>query len=56
MIIFNDLSELKEKLKQCTSEFYKKNTVAIRENFQLAKEYTLAENWIYNNILRIENI
>lgn len=51
MVIFSDLSELKEKLKQCTSEFYKKNTVAIRENFNLAKKYTLAEDWIYSNIL-----
>ena len=51
MIIFNDLLELRTKLKQCTVEFYQQNISAITENFKLAKEYTLAENWIYNNIL-----
>ena len=51
MIIFNDLLELKTKLKQCTVEFYQENISAIKENFELAKQYTLAEDWIYNNIL-----
>ena len=51
MIIFNDLLELKTKLKQCTVEFYQENISAIKENFKLAKQYTLAEDWIYNSIL-----
>ena len=51
MIIFNDITQLKEKLKQCTEEFYKDNISVIQENYELAKKYTLAEDWIYNNIL-----
>lgn len=51
MIIFNDILELKQKLKQCTVDFYNKNLSAIHENFELAKQYTLAEDWIYNNII-----
>jgi len=51
MIIFNDLIELKEKLKQCTEEYYVSIAPIIKENFELAKKYTLAEDWIYNNII-----
>ena len=51
MIIFNDLLELKEKLKMCTEEFYNEKLDAIKDNFEVAKKYTLAEDWIYDNIL-----
>lgn len=51
MIIFNDLLELKEKLKICTEKFYEEKLDVIRDNFEIAKKYTLAEDWIYDNIL-----
>lgn len=51
MIIFNDLIELQEKLKKCTEKFYNDRLDVIKENFDLAKKYTLAEDWIYNNII-----
>ena len=51
MIIFNDLLDLKEKLKLCTEKFYNEKLNVIRDNFETAKKYTLAEDWIYINIL-----
>lgn len=50
MVLFNDLTELKGRLEQCTEKFYEDNLSAVRENFELAKKYTLAEDWIYRNI------
>lgn len=49
MIIFNDLFDLKEKLKQCTPEFYESKKNAIVDNFNRVQYYQLAEDWIYNN-------
>ena len=51
MIIFNDLLDLKEKLKLCTESFYNNKLDTIKDNFYRAEKYTLAEDWIYNNIL-----
>ena len=51
MIIFDNLTELKEKLKLCTEEFYNERLNIIKDNLEVAKKYTLAEDWIYNNIL-----
>jgi len=51
MIIFHDLLELKEKLKLCTESFYNDKIDIIKDNFCRAEKYTLAEDWIYNNIL-----
>ena len=50
-IIFDNLSELKEKLKLCTPEYYESKLPAIRENFELASNYLLAEDWIYRNVI-----
>jgi hypothetical protein len=54
-IIFNDLHDLKDKLKNCTPEYYNSKIKAIAENFELAKKYILAEDWIYTNGL-VNNI
>jgi len=50
-IIFNDLYELKDKLKLCTPEYYDSKKDIIKENFEKAKDYILPENWIAKNIL-----
>lgn len=49
MIIFDNLLELKDKLKFCTQEFYEKNIEAIRQNFKTAHQYLCAEDYIYEN-------
>tara|TARA_Y100000361_G_C11161626_1_gene347791 strand:- start:1037 stop:1840 length:804 start_codon:yes stop_codon:yes gene_type:complete len=51
MIIFNDINELNQKLEMCTKETYYNKLPAVLENYELAKKYVLAEDWIYNNIL-----
>ncbi len=50
-IIFDTLSELKEKLKLCTVENYESKLPVIRENFELANKYLLAEDWIAENVI-----
>lgn len=52
-IIFNDLTELKEKLKYCTAEYYESKKEAIKDNFERSKKFILAEDWIYENDLYI---
>ena len=49
MIIFDDLLELKDKLKLCTKEYYENNIEYIIENFHKAHKYLLAEDYIYEN-------
>lgn len=48
-IIFNDLLELKDKLKLCTEEYYNSKSNAIKENFERAQEYLLTEDWLTKN-------
>jgi len=48
-IIFNDLYDLKEKLKLCTTDYYNSKKDAIKENFEKAQDYILSEDWIYKN-------
>ena len=52
-IVFNDLLELKQKLKLCTPEYYESKLPAIKENFELAQKFILAEDWIYENEIYI---
>jgi len=49
MIIFDDLLELKDKLKLCTKEYYENNMEYIIENFHKAHNYLLAEDYIFEN-------
>lgn len=50
-IIFNDLHELKEKLKLCTPEYYESRIDSIRHNFMAAQKYLLSEDWVYRERL-----
>jgi hypothetical protein len=43
MLIFDNISELPELLKQCTSEYYESKVEILKSNFELAKNYRLAE-------------
>ena len=54
MKIFEKITDLPSLLKQCTEEEYNKMQPHIEENFDLAKNYILAEDYIYkkyNNFL-----
>jgi len=47
MQIFEKLIDLPPLLKECTEEKYNKTLPYIKENFELAKKYILAEDYIY---------
>ena len=49
MKIFEHITDLPSLLKQCTAEEYNKMLPHIEENFELAKNYILAEDYIYSN-------
>jgi hypothetical protein len=49
MIVFDDLNDLKNKLKNCTKEYYENNLEYVYDNFEKAKKYLLAEDYIYEN-------
>lgn len=46
MLIFDDITELPELLKQCTPEYYESKLDILKSNFELAKNYRLAEESI----------
>tara|TARA_R100001377_G_scaffold66383_1_gene41621 strand:+ start:2654 stop:3472 length:819 start_codon:yes stop_codon:yes gene_type:complete len=46
MLIFDNINELPELLKQCTSEYYESKLDILKSNFELAKNYRLAEESI----------
>lgn len=52
-IEFDSLYELKDKLKLCDSAYYSSKKEAIKENFERAKEFILAEDYIYKYVLDI---
>ena len=54
IITFSDMDQLEDILGQCTEEDYIRRLPAIKTNFELAKQYLIVEDWIYDNI--IENI
>lgn len=49
MIIFNDVNDLKIKLNDLSLEKYEMMKPEINENFEKAKQFLIAEDWIYNN-------
>jgi len=51
MLCFEDIKELPELLKGCTPEYYESKKEAMKENFELAKKYRLAELTIPSFIL-----
>ena len=51
MIIFNNIEELSNILNNLSIEKYNDMKDAIQENFEKAKEYIIAEDYIYKNYL-----
>jgi hypothetical protein len=49
MIIFNNVDELLSKLNLITIEQYNSMIPSIKENFERAKKFLIAEDWIYEN-------
>lgn len=47
-IMINDPFAVDEGIKKATKTFYEKNIEAVKENFEAAKEYLIAEDWIFN--------
>lgn len=53
MIIFNDVNELSSILSELTFEKYNLMRDAIKDNFERAKEFLIAEDFIYKNYLNV---
>lgn len=49
MIIFNDTNDLLYQISSLTLEKYQSMLPAIQDNFERAKKYLIAEDWLYNN-------
>ncbi len=49
IIIFNDVEDLVSNLNDLSLEKYNSMLPAIKENFEKAKDFLIAEDWIYNN-------
>ena len=49
MIIFNDTNDLLLQLKSLSLDKYNSMSEAIKENYEKAKEYLIAEDWIYKH-------
>jgi hypothetical protein len=49
MIIFNDIEDLLYQLNSLSLEKYKSMLSAVKDNFDLAKKYLIAEDWIFEN-------
>jgi hypothetical protein len=49
MIIFDDLNSLLYELEGLSLDRYNDMLPSINKNFEIAKEYLIAEDWLYNN-------
>lgn len=49
MVIFNDIEDLLFKINSLSLEKYNNMLPAIKENFEKAREFLIAEDWIYKN-------
>lgn len=55
MIIFNDINEMDDILKSLNEDLYKSMLPYVKENFELAKKYILAEDYVFDEIMRLVN-
>ena len=51
IIKFSSLEELKDIIKNCNEDFYNSKIESIKNNFEIAKQFTCPEDWIYDNFL-----
>jgi len=52
MIIFNDVEEIGDILSSLNEELYDSMLPYARENFKIAQDYILSEDWMYENIFK----
>ena len=52
VIIFNTVKELDHILKNLTEDEYNNRLLSVKENFELSKQYLIAEDYMYKNYLR----
>ena len=50
IITFNNINELKNVIPKLDENLYNSKINAIKENIELAKQYAITEDWLYNNI------
>jgi len=53
MIIFDKIEDLYEIISELDEDLYNSKRDAVKENFDLSKEYLIAEDYIYKNYLKI---
>ena len=49
MIIFKDVAEMDNILQSLDEDLYNQMLPYAKENFELAKQYILSEDWMYEN-------
>ena len=49
MVIFKEVSEVQDILKEIGSKMYNGMLPYIKENFKIAHQYILSEDWMYEN-------
>jgi hypothetical protein len=52
MYCFNNLDELETILNNISEQDYNDRIEYVKKNFEIAKEYTVVENWIFDNIIK----
>ena len=52
MVLFNEVEEMKDILNNLSKKMYNEMLPYAVENFKMAEEYILSEDWMYNNIFR----
>jgi len=52
MLIFNEVDEMNQILNSLSSDLYKDMMPYAKENFEIAKQYILSEDWMYKNIFK----
>ncbi len=52
MIIFNDVGEMDDILNSLSGDLYQSMLPYARENFKLAQNYILSEDWMYENVFK----
>ena len=52
MIVFNEVDEMEYILNSLNDDLYKDMMPYAKENFEIAKQYVLSEDWMYENIFK----
>ena len=52
MLIFNEVDEMNQILNSLSGDLYKDMMPYAKENFEIAKQYILSEDWMYKNIFK----